>query len=104
MGDPKCIIWDINGMLAIFDRIRGNKMVNSEIKEFVDCLANCNLQEMRSFSSYFSWTNKTVWSRIDRAFTNNAWHDDFDFIHVEYLYSGLLDHTPCASLFQIVLD
>ncbi|KAJ8422406.1 hypothetical protein Cgig2_013226 [Carnegiea gigantea] len=48
---------------------------------------------MSSSGSYYSWTNKSIWSRIDRAFINSYWHDQFDFTQSRYLAMGLSDHT-----------
>jgi len=34
------------------------------------------------------------WTRIDRAFTNVMWHDQFDFSQVLYKPNALSDHNP----------
>ncbi|KAJ8421473.1 hypothetical protein Cgig2_007650 [Carnegiea gigantea] len=57
------------------------------------------VSEMRSSEVYFSWTNKTLWSRIDRVFINIDWHAKFDFTQVNYLPNGLSDHTPLHIIF-----
>ncbi|KAJ8419505.1 LOW QUALITY PROTEIN: hypothetical protein Cgig2_021432 [Carnegiea gigantea] len=44
--------------------------------------------------SYYSWTNKKVWSRIDRAFINTLWNDQANFTQAKYLPQSLSDHTP----------
>ncbi|KAJ8423882.1 hypothetical protein Cgig2_001548 [Carnegiea gigantea] len=54
---------------------------------------------MRSIGSYYSWTNKTIWSRIDRTLINNYWHDVFDFTQTKYATLGLSDHTPLIIQF-----
>jgi len=34
---------------------------------------------MRRNGAYNLWTNKTVWSRIERALINIHWYEVFDF-------------------------
>ncbi|KAJ8419838.1 hypothetical protein Cgig2_030549 [Carnegiea gigantea] len=48
---------------------------------------------MRSIGPYFTWTNRTIWTRIDRALVNTLWYDQFDFSQVIYLANSLSDHT-----------
>ncbi|KAJ8434558.1 LOW QUALITY PROTEIN: hypothetical protein Cgig2_001190 [Carnegiea gigantea] len=48
----------------------GQEIADLEIKDFAYCIEVCELTEMRSTGAYFSWTNKIIWSRIDRVFTN----------------------------------
>ncbi|KAJ8419423.1 hypothetical protein Cgig2_014910 [Carnegiea gigantea] len=60
-------------------------------------LDHCELQEMRSAGAYYSWTNKVVRSRIDRAFIDSLWHETFDFTQVTYMANGLSDHTPLLA-------
>jgi len=33
-----------------------------------------DLQEMRWRGAYYTWTNKTIWSRIDRSLINIYWY------------------------------
>ena len=63
------------------------------MQPFADCLSACDLHEMKYQGPYYTWTNKTVWSCIDRAFTNVFWFDLFDFSLVTYTACGLSDHT-----------
>ncbi|KAJ8423159.1 hypothetical protein Cgig2_026192 [Carnegiea gigantea] len=66
------VIGDFNAILSHKDRIGGTKVLDKEIEEFQQCTEATSLTEMRSFGSYFTWTNKQV----------------------EYLPMGLSDHTP----------
>ncbi|KAJ8435838.1 hypothetical protein Cgig2_003861 [Carnegiea gigantea] len=52
----------------------------------------CDIQEMQSRGLYFSWTNKIVWTRIDRAFANVYWYDLFGFNQAIYMANSLSDH------------
>ena len=50
--------------------------------------------EMPCSGAFFTWTNKTLWSKIDRVFINSLWHKEFDYTLAKYLPRGLFDHTP----------
>jgi len=65
----------------------------SERREFGDCILQCGLQEFKYVGAFFTWTNKQVWSRIDRALHNGLWFDLFDFTHV----------TTKPTVYQITL-
>ncbi|KAJ8419275.1 hypothetical protein Cgig2_018750 [Carnegiea gigantea] len=72
----------------------GNKILDHELEDLNNLLHTCELQEIRWTGAYFSWTNKTIWSRIDRALTNAYWFETSDFTLTHYLTNGLSDHTP----------
>ncbi|KAJ8442998.1 hypothetical protein Cgig2_014520 [Carnegiea gigantea] len=92
MGD------NFNSVLHHEDRIGGVAANDREIREYAECLHHCGLQEFQYVGAFFTWTNKTIWSRIDRALYNGIWHDTFDYTQVHYMNKDLSDHTP------IVLD
>ncbi|KAJ8421597.1 hypothetical protein Cgig2_020786 [Carnegiea gigantea] len=48
---------------------------------------------MQSKGPHFSWTNKTIWTRIDRVFVNVYWYELFGFSQVIYMANSLSDHA-----------
>ncbi|KAJ8419434.1 hypothetical protein Cgig2_000166 [Carnegiea gigantea] len=53
------------------------KVKEEKSDQFIHCKAiqtntmkKRELQEVRSIGPYYTWTNKTIWTRIDRAFVN----------------------------------
>ncbi|KAJ8425717.1 hypothetical protein Cgig2_015865 [Carnegiea gigantea] len=54
------------------NRQGGNEVADHELEELSNLLADW---------SYFSWTNKTIRSRIDGAFINGYWYETFDYTH-----------------------
>ncbi|XP_073273383.1 uncharacterized protein [Primulina huaijiensis] len=44
--------------------------------------------------SSFTWTNKTIWKRLDRVFVSVDWCDHFHSIRVEHLIRTVSDHCP----------
>ena len=66
-----CVLGDFNSVLYKEDRIGGTEITDMEIRDFAYCLEVYELTEMTSTRVYFTWTNKTIWSRIDKVFTNH---------------------------------
>jgi len=93
MDEAWCSIGDFNSVLYPGDRIWGTDIQAAEIKPFEDCTKTCEVQEMRSIGPYFTWTNKTIWTRIDRTLVNALWYDQFDFSQVIYMPNSVSDHT-----------
>ncbi|KAJ8431896.1 hypothetical protein Cgig2_009963 [Carnegiea gigantea] len=100
MNNAWCIIGDFNFVLYKEDRIGGEEIEDHAIKDFAECLEACELNEMRSTGAYYSWTNKTIWSRIDRVFVNPYWPFSADFTQATYLANGLSDHSPIMIQFH----
>ncbi|KAJ8429250.1 LOW QUALITY PROTEIN: hypothetical protein Cgig2_026286 [Carnegiea gigantea] len=93
MNEAWCVLGDFNSALYSGDRIGGNPIQDHKVKSFTECIHSCRLQELPSRGTYFSWTNKTIWSKIDRAFVNTLWYLHFDFRQVLYMSHSLSDHT-----------
>ncbi|KAJ8419599.1 hypothetical protein Cgig2_000942 [Carnegiea gigantea] len=71
MEEAWCILGDFNSVLHPGDRLGGTDIQDVEIKPFEECINTCEIQQMRSIGRCFTWTNKTIWTRIDRAFTRD---------------------------------
>jgi len=65
---------DFNSILYKDDKIGGDEVSDHETRDLQNCIAQCELFEMTCSGPYYSWTNKIIWSRIDRVFINNYWH------------------------------
>lgn len=89
-----CILGDFNAVLQPDEQIGGKEIHISEITDFAQCIENCYLQEARSIGVFYTWTNKTVWSRIDKFLANSQWCDAFNYTHIRCLPEGLSDHSP----------
>ncbi|KAJ8420425.1 hypothetical protein Cgig2_012538 [Carnegiea gigantea] len=73
---------DFNSMLYKEDRIGGNEINDTKVKDFANCVGACELAEMRSIGTHFSWTNKTIWSRIDRFHDTPKPHSSFQYCNI----------------------
>ena len=66
-----CILGDFNTLLSTDDRIGGNEVTEQDIRELSNFMETCDVQEMTGSGAHFTWTNKTIWSKIDRVFINS---------------------------------
>ena len=71
------IMGDFNRMLNMDERI-GRPFEMAEIREFRQCVEECEVQDLKSSVSFFTWNNKQrgedrVWSKIDRALVDSDW-------------------------------
>ena len=89
-----CLLGDFNIVLSKDDRYGGNAVEDQELQELSNFMADCEVLQMPSSGAFFTWTNKTIWSRIARVFVNSLWHEVFDYTIAKYLPSGLSDHNP----------
>jgi len=70
-----CVVGDFNAVLCPQDRIGGDDIQDSEVKDFTECINAREITEMQSSGHFFSWSNrgrngKRIWSRIDKVFSN----------------------------------
>ncbi|KAM3395852.1 hypothetical protein P3S68_004858 [Capsicum galapagoense] len=67
---PWCICGDFNSPLTSADRVGGQSTVKAETKEFQETMDMMKLVDMKAYGRRYSWTNKHVWFKIDRAICN----------------------------------
>ncbi|KAJ8421497.1 hypothetical protein Cgig2_028517 [Carnegiea gigantea] len=90
---PKTPTRDFNAVLHPGEQIGGEDIQHGEVVDFANCLEQCELQEVPSYRAFFMWTNKTIWSQIDRALVNCHWHQDIGLTQAICTPEGLSDHT-----------
>lgn len=79
MTEAWCILGDFNVVLYKENRRGSDVIQDTELRELADFIEYGELQEMRWNGACYSWTNKIIWSRIDRALNNIHWYEVFDF-------------------------
>ncbi|XP_022880540.1 uncharacterized protein LOC111397792 [Olea europaea var. sylvestris] len=99
---PWMILGDFNNVLKFDEKSNGVEMTPYEIKDFANCCQHVGLTDMRSIGCLYTWTNNSVWSKIDRAMVNDVWGQNGIYGLAEFLPSGcLFDHSPCVT-FDVV--
>ncbi|XP_073015629.1 uncharacterized protein [Primulina eburnea] len=71
---------------------RGGRFLPME--EFNTFILDSGLIDAGFEGSSFTWTNKTIWKRLDRVLVSVDWGDHFSSIRVEHLARTVSDHCP----------
>ncbi|KAK6138148.1 hypothetical protein DH2020_028084 [Rehmannia glutinosa] len=93
--NPWLLVGDFNSMLPSGDRKNGAPIRPFEIKDFNNCCSTLGLSDLPSKGHFFTWTNNSVWSKLDRAMVDNDWLLDHPHSEAHFLPSGISDHSPC---------
>lgn len=95
---PQAAAWlltgDFNNVLQQSERVGGQLVYSPETVPFRNCLAECEVEDMRSCGNFFTWSNGTVRSKIDRALVNGDWMAQFPGVEARFEHGRLSDHTP----------
>jgi len=91
--DPWCVIGDFKAILYKENRVGGDEVMMAKIGDMRNFVDNSELEELISIGAYYSWSNKIVHSKIDKALANVYWHEAFNFTQVIYDTQSLSDHT-----------
>lgn len=96
--EPWLLCGDLNCVMHVDERI-GAPLRRREIESITQCMNECNMVDVKSTGSLFTWNNKQlgearVYSKIDRIMANQAWQTHYCNAEVGYLNEGLFDHTP----------
>jgi len=70
MNEPWCILGDFNAILDLANRVEGTPITMFETEDFCKWLNAYQLHDMRRFRAEFTWTNKHIWSKVDREIIN----------------------------------
>ncbi|XP_073051340.1 uncharacterized protein [Primulina eburnea] len=71
---------------------RGGRLLPME--EFNTFILDSGLSDAGFEGSSVTWTNKTIWKRLDRVLVSVDWGDHFSSIRVEHLARTVSDHCP----------
>ncbi|KAK6143045.1 hypothetical protein DH2020_023393 [Rehmannia glutinosa] len=98
---PRLLLGDFNSVLKSDERRNGSVVSPYEIKDFEECCFELGISDLQFTGLFYTWTNMTVWSKLDRAMVDHNWILAGFNSRVEFLPSGSSDHSPCVvSLFD----
>ncbi|XP_074305003.1 uncharacterized protein LOC141639928, partial [Silene latifolia] len=100
VAGPWVVAGDFNTVINPLERLGGNTK-QSDMDDFIDCLATCELTDIHTTGAYYTWTNKQeaqtrVYSRLDRFLINQDWFQGFPNMTAHFHPSGYFDHCPCV--------
>lgn len=101
-NQPWIVLGDFNSILWLEDRQGGVTHSTAKIEDFLSCTISLGLEDVYSVGSHYTWTNRTVWTKLDRALINLEWHSQNPNCVVYFLhFNTLSDHTPMVDTLQL---
>jgi len=89
------VLGDFNSMLSSADKHNGEVVSSYEIFDFRDCYFDLGLCDVNFTRCHSSWTNSSVWSKLDRVLINPSWSSLQRPTHVHFGSPGAFtDHSP----------
>lgn len=85
---------DFNVIKARSEKLGGASPNLNTLEEFNDCLLDCGLLDVPFTGNPFTWTNGTIFQRLDRIVVNAQWGGLFDTFSVSHLARDGSDHCP----------
>lgn len=77
------------------DKLNGNAASMYEIADFHHCCNDLGLFDLSYTRCHFTWSNGTVWSKIDRVLVNPTWASLWQKTQVHFDNQGAFsDHSP----------
>jgi len=95
--EPWLLMGDFNSVLRQEERVGGALVNHYQTADFAECCDGLGLSDMQFTGCHLTWTNGTIWSKLDRVMCNIPWLQKALLCHVDFLPSGCLsDHSPCV--------
>ncbi|KAJ6323972.1 hypothetical protein OIU76_011301 [Salix suchowensis] len=95
VDSPWLLLGDFNSILSQEDKHNGTPVSTYEISDFRECCSDLGIADLNSTGSHFTWTNNTIWSKIDRVMVNTHWYAMQHMAHVHFgTPRAFSDHSP----------
>ncbi|KAI5665828.1 hypothetical protein M9H77_15681 [Catharanthus roseus] len=100
---PWLVLGDFNNILELDDRIGGAQPRAYEALNFQNCCMDLGLTDITYNGARYTWNNGRIWSKIDRAMSNQRWLIEGHYAVANFLPPGCAsDHSPCVvDLFHV---
>lgn len=94
---PWIIMGDFNSILSQQDKHNGEPVTAYEVSDFRQCCSDLGLADLNYSGCHFSWTNGSVWTKIDRVMASNLWSNLQSATSVSFSPPGAFsDHSPAS--------
>ena len=94
---PWMILGDFNNVLSNDEKFNGLPVTSYASRDFRNCCYDTDISDLSSSRVFYTWTNNSVWCKLDRAMVNKKWvhngliaQSRFDF------FGKFSDHSPCT--------
>ena len=93
-GEPYLISGDFNAIMHVDERRGRKKPDNREMDGPIRACARLGIQDTPCTGCTFTWSNGTVFSKIDRAMVNQEWQDKGFIVNTTFMPPGFqTDHS-----------
>jgi hypothetical protein len=91
---PWLVLGDFNSTLSQDDKYNGEPVSSYEVSDFRACCSELELSDLNYTGCHYTWSNGTVWSKIDRVLANPSWNNIQLTSHVHFHPAGAFsDHS-----------
>jgi hypothetical protein len=99
-SSPWIVLGDFNSILSQddkHDKHNGEPVSSYEVPDFRECCADLGLADLNATGCHFTWSNGSVWSKIDRVMVNPLWFSSQMQTHVHFCTLGAFsDHSQTS--------
>lgn len=95
--EPWMVLGDFNFVLRDNEKKNGQPITSYQVRDFVQCCMNLGLSDTNSSEFFYTWTNNTVWSKLDRVLVNDIWVQRDLPASTVFLTPGCSDHSPSIT-------
>lgn len=105
---PWCAIGDFNAILLASEKLSTRPPSAYSVKDFNDMVLATGLIDLGFKGNFFTWANNRnglayAATRLDKAFSNSAWRNNFIDPVVKHLPRICFDHSPILLSHRIRL-
>ncbi|XP_062085261.1 uncharacterized protein LOC133791350 [Humulus lupulus] len=98
---PWLVVGNFNAIFDFDDRIGGRSITDMEREDACTWRANCLMSEIHRIGAHYTWCNKQkegsrIFSKLERAFSNEAWTDAFPNSEAHFNWDVISDHCYCV--------
>ncbi|XP_073154048.1 uncharacterized protein [Henckelia pumila] len=93
-ADPWLLGGDFNVVRSANECLGTSSGRLGPIKDFKNFIVDSSLVDPGFVGYQFTWTNKTIWKRLDRVLASPSWSTHFSSIKVEHLCRSISDQCP----------
>ncbi|KAJ6291204.1 hypothetical protein OIU76_023294 [Salix suchowensis] len=95
LPSPWMVLGDFNSLLSQDDKLNGTAVSMYETADFNKCCLDLGFYDLSYTGCHFSWSNGSVWSKLDRVLVNPHWSSLHSTAHVHFGNQGAFsDHSP----------
>jgi len=94
-NSPWLLLGDFNCVLKADEKCNGIPVSDYEIKDLEESCLELGLSDIQYSGCFYTWSNNSVLSKLDRVMANSLWFLEGFFGHAHFLPAGSIsDHSP----------